>query len=150
MKDELLSFSLSVRNELAGDYTWRLKDSEIRYRGTQRYAELVGQRIPASVEQISNFGDALNLLDVWTWRDDYDIQDTGWMAMDGSHWSFEVAKGDRTYKCGGFNGYPSFADASQTTTEEGRFALLVAAMYSCFKLEYYVQGRGEEGGSDEV
>ncbi len=48
------SFDLAERYEQGGDsYSWRLKDNEIRFRGTGQYAGLVGRRIPANDKQIT-------------------------------------------------------------------------------------------------
>ncbi len=132
------SFTLTERFSLGGEYTWRLKDSEIRFRGSRQFAQLVNQRIPAASERIEAFRDALDLLNVWSWRNDYAPEDVGWTTMDGSAWSFAASIGDRQCQCGGTNGYPSFADTSLTTTVLGRFACLVAAMYACFDIQAFI------------
>src|SRR5436190_16714719 len=129
------TFTLNERLALGGEYTWRLKDSEIRFRGSRRFASLVDRRIPARAEQIASFRDALDWLEVWSWRDDYAPEDVGWSVLDGSAWSFAASFGDRQCKCAGVNGYPSFGDPTQTTTERGRLACLIAAMYECFHVE---------------
>ena len=132
------SFTLTERIALGGEYTWRLKDSEIRFRGSCQFATLVNQRIPATSERIEAFLDALDMLNVWSWRNDYASEDAGWSTMDGSAWSFAVSIGGRQCQCSGANGYPSFADVSLTTIDRGRFACLIAAMYACFDVETFV------------
>lgn len=132
------SFTLTEQYALGGAYTWRLKEGEIRYRGSDEFARLVNQRIPASDEQIAAFNDALELLDVWSWRDNYDPGDVGFATSDGSAWSFAASIESRECKCGGANGYPSFADASKTTIDRGRFAMLLAAMHACFDIETFI------------
>jgi hypothetical protein len=132
------TFTLSEQFALGGDFTWRLKDAEIRYRGSGEHAQIVNQRIPANDERIAAFKDALDLLDVWSWRSDYDPDDVGFMTDDGSSWSFAASIGDQQCKCGGVNAYPSFRDASQTTLDGGRYAMLLAAMYACFDIDTYV------------
>ncbi|MBL8870114.1 MAG: hypothetical protein JNK90_10000 [Planctomycetaceae bacterium] len=132
------TFTLNERFALGGEYTWRLKDGEIRFRGSRQFASLVNQRIPAPEQQVDAFRDALDLLDVWSWRNDYGPEDVGYAVLDGSAWTFEAAYAGRQCKCGGANGYPSFADASKTTTDPGRFACLVAAMYACFSIDAYI------------
>ena len=134
----LPTFTLTEQYALGGEYTWRLKESQIRYRGSHQFAGLVNQRIPASDWQINTFNDALNLLDVWSWRDDYDPKDVGFVMIDGSAWSFTAAIGHQECKCAGANGYPSFAAISQTTTDRGRFAMLLAAMYACFDIDTFI------------
>jgi len=132
------SFTLHESYELGGAFTWRLKESEIRFRGSGIYANLVDRRIPAEFDQIVNFVDALNLIDVWTWREDYHPHDVGFEVMDGSTWSFVAAIEGNECKCGGFNAYPSFGAATQTTLDRGRYALLVAALYACFDIDTYI------------
>ena len=135
----IFSFTLTEDFARQGSFTWRLKDSEIRYRGTGAYSQLIRQRISVNQKSMEVFVDALNLLDVWAWRDNYHSEDTGWMTMDGSAWTFSVVTDDRQVKCAGINGYPAFRDPLHTTTERERFALLVAAMYECFNLDIYLQ-----------
>jgi len=132
------TFTLQEDFALGGGFTWRLKDSEIRYRGTGTYSQLVNQRIPAGDDQFANFIDALNLLDVWSWRDDYEPEDVGFVTMDGSSWTFAICIADRDCKCGGNNAYPAFRDPRQTTTDRGRYAVLLAAMYACFDIDTYI------------
>ena len=132
------SFTLSDQFALGGEFTWRLKDSEIRYRGKGEYSQIVNRRIPASDEQIAAFKDALDLLDVWSWRNDYDPDDVGFMVDDGSSWLFAASIDGRECECGGVNAYPAFQDASQTTTNRGRYALLLAALYACFHIGTYI------------
>lgn len=134
----MTTFTLQEDFALGGGFTWRLKDSEIRYRGSGAYSQLVNQRIPANDDRIANFHDALDLLDVWSWRDDYDPEDVGFVTMDGSSWRFAVSIDDRNCKCGGNNAYPAFIDPRQTTTDRGRYALLIAAMYACFDIDTYI------------
>lgn len=132
------SFTLSDQHEVGGSSTWRLKDAEIRYRGSGQFAGLVDQRIPAATHQVLAFRDALDLLDVWSWRSDYSPEDLECGVLGGSVWTFAAAFPDRECRCGGSNGYPSFADASLTTLDRGRFACLIAAMYACFEIELYI------------
>lgn len=132
------SFTLTEQFAFGSQYSWRLKESEIRFRGSGDYERLVLQRIPASAEQIASFCSALELIQVWEWRNDYDPNDIGFEVMDGSSWAFSASFEGRNCRCGGSNGYPSFADPKQTTTDRGRFALLRAAMYDCFGIEGYI------------
>ncbi len=108
LKNGLMSTSFTLQEEFAlgGGFTWRLKDAEIRYRGSGAYSQLVNQRIPARGERIAEFIDALNLLDVWSWRDDYNPEDMGFVTEDGSSWSFTINIDERVWKCGGYNASP--------------------------------------------
>lgn len=132
------SFTLQEEFALGSGFTWRLKDAEIRYRGSGAYSQLVNQRIPARDDRIAEFIDALNLLDVWSWRDDYNPEDMGFVTEDGSAWSFTINIDERVWKCGGYNASPSFRDPKRTTTHRGRYAMLVAAMYACFDIDTYI------------
>jgi hypothetical protein len=133
------SFTLTEQSAFGSGYSWRLKESEIRFRGSGNYERLVTRRIPASDAQIEEFFSALDLIQVWGWRSDYDPGDVGVTVEDGSSWSFVASGGSRECRCGGVNAYPSFADPKQTTVDRGRFALLHAAMYDCFGIEDYIQ-----------
>jgi len=140
LKNPLMTTSFTLQEEFAlgGGFTWRLKESEIRYRGSGKYSQLLNQRIPASDQRIADFIDALTLLDVWSWRNDYDPEDVGFVTMDGSSWRFAIRIDDRECECGGRNAYPAFRNPRQTTTDRGRYAMLLAAMYACFDIETYI------------
>ena len=155
------SFTLTEQFAFGSQYSWRLKDSEIRFRGSGDYERLVLQRIPAAAEQIAAFLSALELLQVWNWRNDYDPTEVGFEVMDGSEWTFSASSGNHNCQCGGSNGYPSYVDPKLTTTDRGRFALLLAAMHDCFAIDRYIykakrfaelqtQKQGEQGGEPEL
>lgn len=132
------SFTLSEQFAFGSQYSWRLKEGEIRFRGSGEYQRLVLRRIPASEAQIASFLAALDLLQVWEWRSDYDSQDVGCLTLDGSSWSFTASFGVRNCACGGVNGFPSFEDPKKTTPDRGRLSLLQAALYDCFGVEAYI------------
>lgn len=132
------SFTLTEQFALGSMYSWRLKESEIRFHGTGRYEHLVMRRIPASDEQIASFVAALDLLQVWDWRNDYHPRDVGFETLDGSSWTFSASLGSRTCSSGGENGCPCFSAPRQTTLGRGRFSLLIAALYDCFQIEAYI------------
>lgn len=151
------SFTLSEQFAFGSEYTWRLKETEIRFRGSGDYDRLVLRRIQASHEQIASFFAAIELIQVWDWRNDYRPTDCGFTVDDGSAWSFSASFAGRSCRCGGANAYPSFSDAKKTTIDRGRFAFLQAAMYDCFRMEGYIheakkfaeqetQRSGEPGG----
>ena len=132
------SFALTEEFAFGSTYSWRLKESEIRFRGAGRYERLVLRRISASEQQIVSFLDALDLLQVWDWRNDYRPIDVGFEVLDGSAWTFTANIGARNCRASGWNAYPSFADATTTSLERGRFGLLHAALYDCFAIEAYI------------
>ena len=150
------TFTLAEQSALGSQYSWRLKDSEIRFRGAGDFEGLVTRRIPASDAQVDEFFAALELLHVWEWRSDYDPSDVGVAVQDGSSWSFIASDGDRECHSGGVNAYPSLVDHEVTTVNRGRFALLLAALYDCFGIEGYIQqarlaaaNSGEPGAAAE-
>lgn len=135
-----LSFDISERDELGEHaWSWRLKEQEIRFRGAGRYSHLVTQRIPASETQINSIIHAFNLLDVWQWRNDYHPNDLDREVLDGASWAFNVAFNDQTNRSAGSNAYPAFSDPAETSLSRDRFDLLVAAVYSTFGIDYYIE-----------
>src|SRR5579871_5759738 len=112
------SFTLTEQFAFGSQYSWRLKESEIRFRGSGEYQRLVLQRIAVSVEQVASFFAALDLIEVWDWRNDYDPEDVGVTVLDGSAWSFVASFEGRDCRCGGVNAYPSFSDVNLTTTDQ--------------------------------
>ncbi|MFO0825818.1 MAG: hypothetical protein U0792_22310 [Gemmataceae bacterium] len=132
------TFTLTEQHAFGSQYSWRLKESEIRFRGTGDFERLVIQRIPASAAQIEEFFSALELLQVWDWRPDYDPSDVNAVVEDGSTWSFVGSDGSRQCRCSGINAYPSLVDPATTTLNRGRFALLRAALYDCFGIESFI------------
>lgn len=138
-RDMERTFTLAEQSAFGSRYSWRLVDSEIRFSGAGDFERLVTRRIPASEAQVDEFFAALDLLQVWEWRSDYDPGDVGLAVLDGSSWSFIASDGERECRCGGVNAHPSFADPKATTVERGRFALLHAALYDCFGIEGYIR-----------
>lgn len=132
------SFTLTEQFAFGSRYSWRLKESEIRFRGSGDYESLVVNRIPASESQIGSFFSALELIQVREWRNNYDPGDVDSAAMDGSCWSFLASFENDECRCGGCNAYPSFADPKQTSMQRSRFALLCAALYDCFNIDGYI------------
>lgn len=134
------SFQLIERYELGGhSYSWRLKDGEIRFRASGRFAGLINRRIPADERQVHALAEAFSLLDVWAWRSDYDPSDVDMTALDGSSWSFAASFNDQSVDSAGDNAFPSFADASRTSLTRDRFDLLTSAIYTCFSIEHYIE-----------
>ncbi len=120
------------------DHLYRLKDGELRYRGTGEFASLIMRRIPANAEQIQRFKAALDLLDVWRWRDDYKPRDVNLVVENGGSWWFTAKLEDQECSCGGCNAFPSYGDAAQTALDGERFTLLLAALYDMFSIAGYI------------
>ncbi|WP_254512968.1 hypothetical protein [Anatilimnocola floriformis] len=132
-------FELAERLCFHGEYSWRLKDGELRYRGTDYFKDLIVGRIPASNQQVEKFVVALQLLDVWNWRTDYNPNDIGHEVLDGGVWFFNIEIDGRSHKAAGVNAYPSYADPRKTSTDQERFRLLCAALYDCFYIDGAIQ-----------
>lgn len=136
----LPTFALAEVFAFGSQYTWRLKESEIRFRGSGDFERLVMHRIPATAERIEAFFSALDLLQVWDWRNNYDPGDAGYAVMDGSSWTFTASFEGRECRSGGVNAYPAFANPIQTAAlDRGRFGLLCASLYDCFAIDLYIQ-----------
>lgn len=133
------SFTLTVQNERRGDYTWRLKDSQFRYRGSGSFTGLIAQRIPVSETKLVTFCEVLDLLEVTKWQSVYKETDSGWITLGYPDiWSFAASIAGRECCCRGYNAYPSYSDVTVAITERGRFGLLIAAMYECFQIDSYI------------
>jgi hypothetical protein len=110
-------------------FLWRLEGKQIRFRGEngvgQPFPPL--EPIPVDNKQIVKFVAALDLLDVWSWKPNYDPSECGYSVCDGMSWSFKASIGDRGCSAGGDNAYPSFADHQKASLDSERYALLVVA-----------------------
>lgn len=122
-----------------GEYSWRLKDGELRYRGTESFKDLIIGRIPVTANRVQKFASALDLLAVWSWRDDYDPQDLGHVCMDGGYWWFKAEINGRSIRARGANSYPSYEDARLTSCDEERFGLLKTALYEAFTIDGFIE-----------
>ena len=127
-------FELCEQHAFTGSTSWRLKDGHIRYRGRDGRGEPhpAAQPVSAPKERIESFIAALEFLDVWNWRSDYNPTDCGWVTMDGMSWTFTGSIDGREIDAGGENAYPSFTDAAQTSTAHERYAFLVFAFHRSF------------------
>ena len=136
------SFEFGENICFTGGYSWRLKDGELRYRGDHKFAKLINGRIPVTAGQIEQFVAAMNLLDVWRWRDDYHPNDNGMEVCDGGEWWFSANLAGREVKAGGCNAFPSYADPHQSVLYgdgEGRFGLLRVCLYEVFAIDSYIR-----------
>ena len=126
------SFEFAEDIVFSGSYSWRLKDGELRYRGTDQFRDPSIIRLPVRDEQIERFVAALDFLDVWHWKEHYDPEDAGYCADDGGSWSFRALIRGRSCNTSGTNAFPSFDNVTQTTVRPERFAMLAAAVSSVF------------------
>jgi hypothetical protein len=131
-------FELAERRCFQGEYSWRLKEGELRYRGTKHFQSLFNGRIPVTEEMLQKFIAALDLVEVWDWRGDYSPGDIELAVLDGGDWLFKAEIDGRSVKASGDNAYPAYENAQQTTCEEQRFRLLKAALYDAFSIDVYI------------
>lgn len=129
-----LTFELSVHIVFCGSYTWRLEEGELRYCGTGSLDDPAIGTIPVFSEQIAQFTQELDALDVWNWKPVYQPEDLGISVDDGGYWSFKAHLDDRTCQTAGDNAYPSFESAAKTSLESERYGRLVERMQSIFGL----------------
>ena len=83
-------FELGENIHRFGHYSWRLKDGQIRYRGTWSFRGRISQPIASDEFKLKRFVAALDLLDVWNWKSVYSSDDTDWLVFDGGIWWFKA------------------------------------------------------------
>ena len=136
---ELVTFEFGESRCFEGSYSWRLKAGELRYRGTESFAKQITGRIPVSDQQLERFVAALDLLEVWRWREDYKPSDAGREVSDGGTWWFKAAIDQRICNAAGKNAFPSFEDSQVTLLNPERFGLLSAALYQIFSIDWHIE-----------
>ncbi|MCU0564997.1 MAG: hypothetical protein MUF49_00170 [Oculatellaceae cyanobacterium Prado106] len=133
------TFTLSETSAFGNGYLWQLQaseqTSELLFQKTSLYEVQLLEQIPVSTIQITAFQAALNLLDVWHWRENYSSEEISAMVLDGSSWSFSAEFADQKCCCQGHNAYPAFVSPMQTVLRQERFALLLAAMGNAFSID---------------
>ena len=141
------SFELGEHLVFIGEYSWRLKDGELRYRGKGEFAHEVLGRIPVTDAQIERFTDALGLLQVWEWRDDYDPEDIEigwansltWVIEDGRAWWFKARLNERTCRSQAEMRFRRMRITACHRLAAERFALLRTAFHETFAIDVYIQ-----------
>ena len=80
-------FELSEDHAFTGRKTLGLKQNHIKFRGFN------GDVSPIVVrnDQIEQFKEVLDFLDVWDWKPNYDPEDSGSLVLDGKSWSFTAS-----------------------------------------------------------
>jgi hypothetical protein len=141
MAESNLKFHLHEDRCFVGQLNWIRDDSQLRFSGADelRHFDMFRNKhlpcVSCSAEQLASFLDALNLLEVWSWRDAYRSEDCGTIVDDGYHWKFTARFGDQKCKSSGYNGVPSLADPQTTTVNDsGRYGLLVASFCDIFRI----------------
>jgi hypothetical protein len=136
-----LTFHLHEDRCFVGQLNWIRDETQLRFSGAdalRHFGIFRNKHLPCvscTPEQLSTFVDALNLLDVWSWRDTYRCEDVGSLIDDGYNWAFTAEFGDRRCNTAGYNAVPSLADPKSTSIHEtGRYGLLVFAFCDIFRV----------------
>ena len=84
------SFELIEDAAFTGSLSWRLKGNHIHFRGRNGNGAPLSPRrpVPARDKQIGKFVAALDFLQVWDWKSDYNPVECGDTVCDGMTWSF--------------------------------------------------------------
>ncbi|WP_144057409.1 hypothetical protein [Novipirellula maiorica] len=141
MDASTLTFHLHEDRCFVGQLNWIRDETQLRFSGAdelQHFDTFRNKHLPCistTPEQLAEFADALNLLDVWTWRDQYRSEDCGTIVDDGYNWRFTAQLGDLRCKSAGYNAVPSFADPQKTSVDNsGRYGLLIASFCDVFRI----------------
>lgn len=134
-------FCLEEKLVFSGSFSWRLKGNHIRFRGTNGEGVPMAPRQPVPARNIwlDQFVAALDFLDVWNWKPDYDPTECGVTVCDGKSWSFSASIAGKECKTGGYNAFPSFEDVQKTSLKEERYGFLVMAIKSAFEIDEFTK-----------
>lgn len=130
-------FELIEEAAFSGTTSLRLKGNHIKFRATNGNGNPLPARqpIPARNKQIDRLVAALDFLDVWNWKPNYDPIECGYTVGDGMSWSFSASIGGRECKTGGTNAFPSFLNPQTASLDTERYAFLVFAIRSAFSID---------------
>lgn len=131
--DEPLLFELSEDSAFTGRKTLRLKGNYIKFRGFNGDVSPVVARN----DQIAEFKEVLDFLDVWHWKTNYDPEECGMVVLDGKSWSFTANLMDLHCATGGFNAYPSLSNVLVASLNSQRYDFLVFAIQSVFEIDHF-------------
>ena len=113
MKPEKLA--LSIGGFMGSSYRVELKDGDLLYTTWTRGYELEGtQTITPSPEAWAEFWRRLDALGFWSWGGEYSPEHP---VMDGTSWSSQISRGDRSVEAHGSNAYPP-GDSEPEDSEE--------------------------------
>jgi hypothetical protein len=93
--------------------------------------ELVAEsrfQVTPSKEHWEAFWKAVDFLDVWHWRPQYDTRELGVGVRDGKGWKLQMQQLDHYVATGGANAYPSFSSIDRPSLDEERFGLFLFAL----------------------
>ncbi len=92
----------------------------------QHGAVISGTRFQAtpSADEWSCFWDAVEFLDVWSWKENYDL--TG--GRDGEAWKLHLEHENKSVTAKGWNGYPAFDSPSKVSGSEDRMGVFLFSL----------------------
>ncbi len=74
------------------------------------------------------FWNAVEFLNVWHWKAQYDTRELGVGVCDGKGWKLQMQYLDHAVTTEGANAYPSFHSPDRTSLNEERFGLFLFAL----------------------
>jgi hypothetical protein len=74
------------------------------------------------------FWNALEFLDIWSWKPKYDTLELGVAVCDGQGWQLQVQHAGLSVVSSGVNAYPSFGSPGCASLDEGRFGMFLFAL----------------------
>ncbi len=136
------TFTLTEDRCFGSRFQWRLADGQLQFAGTDdmRYFHPFRNQFMPCVSfddaQLLQFRHALDLIDVWNWRPNYDPKDVGCRIDDGFEWEFTASFGDDRCSSRGTNAFPSLNDVQTTIASEnsGRYGVLIGTFCDIFRI----------------
>lgn len=122
-------FSLELY-DLFGEsrYQVTLSNDVLRFLGCGRYEGKLREEIQIDQTKIERFLDALRLLEMKEWKNEYICEFTD----DGEAWKFEALIDDKEFQTSGRNAYPAFKDPKEESDERDRLDLLIQTIETVF------------------
>lgn len=85
-------------------------------------------QVTTSNEDWEAFWNAVDFLNVWRWKAQYDTRELGVGVCDGKGWKLNMQHLGQAVTTGGANAYPSFLSSDRTSLHEERFGLFLFAV----------------------
>lgn len=126
VRPSLFQFQLGPACSPTIDVTWAsgclVVSTKTAYGASSEDSSL---QVTPSIEEWACFWNAVDFLDVWSWKADY----SDLACRDGQSWSLSLKRGKkRSVTTEGVNGYPAFDSPSRTSENEERFGIFLLAL----------------------
>lgn len=129
---ERLAFSIGSSGE--GCYEIQFMEGKLRIRyAKQAYVWRATSTIAPLPEAWGRFWSALDSLEIWNWRQQYDNDNHA--VLEGTQWSLQLAHQGRSLRCGGSNAYPG--SEGPTYGNSSSFAKFINALGNLTGLEIH-------------